>query len=170
MDSWGEPGLWLFMVESSSSSVNSAPGPPRCIWRSSDWAHVLKTGVLRAAPKGLNQVFTAMAGSDANEVVHGGEQLLLGELGSGPTALHLAVVHEGRLVGRINRPALGNFPSSDWAHVLKTGVLRAAPKGLNQVFTGSTENASLENMSPIGGGEVTQGRAVNQGGYHLGQP
>ncbi|KAJ5470166.1 hypothetical protein N7530_007523 [Penicillium desertorum] len=35
----------------------------------------------------------------------------------------------------INRPALGNFPSSDWAHVLKTGVLRAAPKGLNQVFT-----------------------------------
>lgn len=35
----------------------------------------------------------------------------------------------------INRPALGNFPSSDWAHVLKTGVLRAAPKGLDQVFT-----------------------------------
>lgn len=35
----------------------------------------------------------------------------------------------------INRPALGNFPSHDWAHTLKTGVLRAAPKGLNQVFT-----------------------------------
>jgi 4-aminobutyrate aminotransferase/(S)-3-amino-2-methylpropionate transaminase len=35
----------------------------------------------------------------------------------------------------INRPALGNFPSSDWADILKTGLLRAAPKGLNQVFT-----------------------------------
>ncbi|KAJ5518033.1 Pyridoxal phosphate-dependent transferase major region subdomain 2 [Penicillium expansum] len=35
----------------------------------------------------------------------------------------------------INRPALGNFPSSDWAHILKTGALRAAPKGLDQVFT-----------------------------------
>ena len=35
----------------------------------------------------------------------------------------------------INRPALGNFPSADWAHTLKSGVLRAAPKGLNQVFT-----------------------------------
>ncbi|KAJ5317876.1 hypothetical protein N7508_002384 [Penicillium antarcticum] len=35
----------------------------------------------------------------------------------------------------INRPALGNFPSSEWAHILKTGVLRAAPKGLDQVFT-----------------------------------
>ena len=35
----------------------------------------------------------------------------------------------------INRPALGNFPSADWAQILKTGILRAAPRGLNQVFT-----------------------------------
>ena len=35
----------------------------------------------------------------------------------------------------INRPALGNFPSHDWAHVLKTGILKVAPKGLDQVFT-----------------------------------
>ncbi|KAJ6155611.1 hypothetical protein N7470_006177 [Penicillium chermesinum] len=35
----------------------------------------------------------------------------------------------------INRPALGNFPSADWAQILKTGVLKAAPKGLDQVFT-----------------------------------
>ncbi|KAK4204377.1 putative 4-aminobutyrate aminotransferase [Triangularia verruculosa] len=37
--------------------------------------------------------------------------------------------------GLINRPALGNFPSSDWADVLKAGILKVAPKGLNQVFT-----------------------------------
>ncbi|KAI2615471.1 4-aminobutyrate aminotransferase [Hypoxylon sp. NC1633] len=36
----------------------------------------------------------------------------------------------------INRPALGNFPSHDWADVLETGILKVAPKGLNQVFTG----------------------------------
>ncbi|KAI0115342.1 4-aminobutyrate aminotransferase [Daldinia grandis] len=36
----------------------------------------------------------------------------------------------------INRPALGNFPSHDWAEVLETGILKVAPKGLNQVFTG----------------------------------
>lgn len=35
----------------------------------------------------------------------------------------------------INRPALGNFPSHDWAEVLETGVLKVAPKGLDQVFT-----------------------------------
>lgn len=35
----------------------------------------------------------------------------------------------------INRPALGNFPSDDWAEVLRTGILKVAPKGLDQVFT-----------------------------------
>lgn len=35
----------------------------------------------------------------------------------------------------INRPALGNFPSHDWAEILETGILKVAPKGLNQVFT-----------------------------------
>ena len=35
----------------------------------------------------------------------------------------------------VNRPALGNFPQHDWASILETGVLKVAPKGLNQVFT-----------------------------------
>ena len=35
----------------------------------------------------------------------------------------------------INRPALGNFPQHDWAEILRTGVLKVAPKGLDQVFT-----------------------------------
>ncbi|WQF75926.1 Putative aminotransferase class-III, pyridoxal phosphate-dependent transferase, major [Colletotrichum destructivum] len=35
----------------------------------------------------------------------------------------------------INRPALGNFPPEDWAEVLRSGILKVAPKGLDQVFT-----------------------------------
>ncbi|TGO68850.1 hypothetical protein BOTNAR_0019g00390 [Botryotinia narcissicola] len=35
----------------------------------------------------------------------------------------------------INRPALGNFPSHDWADIIKMGILKVAPKGLDQVFT-----------------------------------
>ena len=35
-----------------------------------DWADILKTGILTVAPKGLDQVFTAMAGSDANETAY----------------------------------------------------------------------------------------------------
>ncbi|KAI9750758.1 MAG: hypothetical protein M4579_006315 [Chaenotheca gracillima] len=35
-----------------------------------DWASILETGILQVAPKGLDQVFTAMAGSDANETAY----------------------------------------------------------------------------------------------------
>jgi len=35
-----------------------------------DWASILETGVLKVAPPGMNQVFTAMAGSDANETAY----------------------------------------------------------------------------------------------------
>lgn len=35
----------------------------------------------------------------------------------------------------INRPALGNFPSHTWASLLKTGVLKVAPRGLDNVYT-----------------------------------
>ncbi|RYP71393.1 hypothetical protein DL769_004701 [Monosporascus sp. CRB-8-3] len=44
----------------------------------------------------------------------------------------------------INRPALGNFPPSGWAETLRTGILRAAPRGLNQVFTATTGSDANE--------------------------
>ncbi|KAF2710831.1 4-aminobutyrate aminotransferase [Pleomassaria siparia CBS 279.74] len=44
----------------------------------------------------------------------------------------------------INRPALGNFPQHDWADILETGILSVAPKGLDQVFTGTTGSDANE--------------------------
>lgn len=35
----------------------------------------------------------------------------------------------------INRPALGNFPPTNWASILRTSLLSAAPPGLTNVFT-----------------------------------
>jgi 4-aminobutyrate aminotransferase/(S)-3-amino-2-methylpropionate transaminase len=37
----------------------------------------------------------------------------------------------------INRPASGNFPQHDLAQILRTGILKVAPRGLDQVFTSS---------------------------------
>ncbi|KAI9810564.1 MAG: 4-aminobutyrate transaminase [Phylliscum demangeonii] len=58
----------------------------------------------------------------------------------------LAAASSREMAGAIaNRPALGNFPPHDWASILQTGVLAAAPPGLNQVFTalaGSDANES----------------------------
>ncbi|KAK0722499.1 4-aminobutyrate aminotransferase [Lasiosphaeria miniovina] len=50
-------------------------------------------------------------------------------------ALREAALSDDMISSLINRPALGNFPPTDWANVLKTGILKVAPKGLNQVFT-----------------------------------
>jgi 4-aminobutyrate aminotransferase/(S)-3-amino-2-methylpropionate transaminase len=44
----------------------------------------------------------------------------------------------------INRPALGNFPQHDWAEILETGILKVAPKGLNQVFTATAGSDANE--------------------------
>ncbi|KAK9456367.1 4-aminobutyrate aminotransferase [Dipodascopsis uninucleata] len=35
----------------------------------------------------------------------------------------------------VNRPALGNFPSTKWEDILRTGLLAAAPKGFDKVWT-----------------------------------
>jgi 4-aminobutyrate aminotransferase/(S)-3-amino-2-methylpropionate transaminase len=35
-----------------------------------DWSDILETGMLSVAPRGLDQVFTAQAGSDANELAY----------------------------------------------------------------------------------------------------
>ncbi|GAB7365631.1 hypothetical protein MBLNU230_g6696t2 [Neophaeotheca triangularis] len=44
----------------------------------------------------------------------------------------------------VNRPALGNFPSMDMDSVLSTGLLRATPPGMDQVFTASTGSDANE--------------------------
>ena len=44
----------------------------------------------------------------------------------------------------VNRPAMGNFPQQDWATILRSGLLRAAPKGLDKVFTSTTGSDANE--------------------------
>lgn len=56
-------------------------------------------------------------------------------LGYNNPALRAAAASPEMISAIINRPAIGNFPPHDWASLLKTGVLRVAPKGLNQIFT-----------------------------------
>ena len=50
-------------------------------------------------------------------------------------ALQLVSRSDEMISAIINRPALGNFPQSDWSDILESGILRVAPAGCNQVFT-----------------------------------
>lgn len=44
----------------------------------------------------------------------------------------------------VNRPAIGNYPSTEWLHLLESGVLHAAPAGFTQVFTGMSGSDANE--------------------------
>ncbi|KAL2105686.1 hypothetical protein VUR80DRAFT_7924 [Thermomyces stellatus] len=44
----------------------------------------------------------------------------------------------------VNRPAMGNFPSSTWHDILKDGLLRVAPQGLDKIFTAQSGSEANE--------------------------
>lgn len=56
-------------------------------------------------------------------------------LGYNNPALRTAAASPEMVDALINRPAIGNFPPNNWASLLKSGVLKVAPRGLDQVFT-----------------------------------
>ncbi|AEO68869.1 uncharacterized protein THITE_2118631 [Thermothielavioides terrestris NRRL 8126] len=105
----------------------------------------------KAATTVLNEVFdtrslnmlTDYSRSAGNYIVDADGNVLLDvyaqiasiPLGYNNPALRKAAQSDEMINGLINRPALGNFPPLDWAEILKTGILKVAPKGLNQVFT-----------------------------------
>lgn len=84
-------------------------------------------------------------------VVHARLELLLVKVDVGTTTLLLAAVHESSLVGQL------------------VGV-RAGEGSVDivEAFGGDLEDASLENLGPVVGGEVAESRAVDEGVDHLG--
>lgn len=56
-------------------------------------------------------------------------------LGYNNPELTKAVKSDQNVNAIVNRPALGNFPSSDYADILSEGILSAAPPGLDKVWT-----------------------------------
>jgi len=76
-----------------------------------------------------------IADPDGNVLLDVYAQIASIPLGYNNPALAKAASSEEMVNALINRPALGNFPGTDWAEILETGILKVAPKGLNQVFT-----------------------------------
>ncbi|CAG9996520.1 unnamed protein product [Clonostachys byssicola] len=76
-----------------------------------------------------------IADTDGNQLLDVYAQIASIPIGYNNPALAKAAATPEMVRALINRPALGNFPSHDWAEILRTGILKVAPRGLPHVFT-----------------------------------
>ncbi|KIN05867.1 hypothetical protein OIDMADRAFT_189481 [Oidiodendron maius Zn] len=96
---------------------------------------VFETRSLNMLANYQKSVGNYIADLDGNVLLDVYAQIASIPVGYNNAALRAAAQSEEMVTALINRPALGNFPSHDWAGILETGILKVAPKGLNQVFT-----------------------------------
>ena len=59
-------------------------------------------------------------------------------------SLREAATSPQMITATINRPALGSFPPHDWYSILVSGLLKVAPKGLDQIFTSTAGSDANE--------------------------
>ncbi|KAK4697301.1 hypothetical protein P7C71_g743, partial [Lecanoromycetidae sp. Uapishka_2] len=125
----------LFPNEPSKPTVRTAiPGPQSKI-AIQDLDKVFDTRSLNMMANYQNSFGNYIADIDGNVLLDVYAQIASIPVGYSNPALLAAATSPAMASAMINRPALGNFPQHDWAEILRTGVLKVAPKGLDQVMT-----------------------------------
>ncbi|KAJ4147626.1 hypothetical protein LMH87_002138 [Akanthomyces muscarius] len=127
----------------ASAMINQVPGP-----------------VSKATSDKLNTIFDARAvhfvvdydksegtyivDVDGNKYLDVYSQIASIPVGYNNAALAAAAKSPDMISALINRPAIGNYPSAKWHDVLKDGLLRAAPPGLDKIFTAQSGSEANE--------------------------
>lgn len=112
----------------------SIPGP-QSAKRIAELSEVFDTRSINMMTDYTKSIGNYISDPDGNYLLDVYAQIASIPVGYNNPALAKAASTPDMVNAIINRPALGNFPSHDYAEILKTGILKVAPKGLNNVFT-----------------------------------
>lgn len=138
------PDQSIFPNEPDAPVVRSAIPGPRSKKAIQDLDRVFDTRSVSLLANYSDSVGNYIADLDGNLLLDVYAQIASIPLGYNNPALLAAASSPEMASSLINRPALGNFPQHDWAEILETGLLKVAPKGLNQVFTATAGSDAVE--------------------------
>ncbi|KAJ5104490.1 4-aminobutyrate transaminase [Penicillium alfredii] len=124
-----------FPNEPTGPSVSTAIPGPKNTKAATELNEVFDARSLNMLTDYSQSVGNYIADLDGNKLLDVYAQIASIPVGYNNPHLQQVATSPEMVTSLINRPALGNFPSADWANILKTGILKAAPKGLDQVFT-----------------------------------
>ncbi|KAI9700380.1 MAG: 4-aminobutyrate transaminase [Candelina mexicana] len=125
----------FFLDEPSGPQLRTAIPGPESKKAIQHLDKVFDTRSLNMMADYRNSYGNYIADLDGNVLLDVYAQIASIPVGYSNPSLVLAATSPEMVSSLINRPALGNFPQHDWASILETGILKVAPKGLNQVFT-----------------------------------
>lgn len=125
----------LFLDEPSGPTLRTEIPGPESKKAIAELDQIFETRSLNMMANYQNSFGNYIADLDGNVLLDVYAQIASIPVGYSNPALLDAALSKEMASAIINRPAMGNFPSHDWADILKTGMLRVAPKGLNQVVT-----------------------------------
>ncbi|KAK3990189.1 aminotransferase class-III-domain-containing protein [Cladorrhinum sp. PSN332] len=125
----------FYAWEPKGPSVKTEIPGPKAKATIAELNEVFDTRSLNMLTDYYNSAGNYIADPDGNVLLDVYAQIASIPIGYNNPALLKAARSEEMINGLVNRPALGNFPPADWAKVLNEGILKVAPKGLNQVFT-----------------------------------
>ncbi|KAK5148886.1 hypothetical protein LTR04_000388 [Oleoguttula sp. CCFEE 6159] len=131
-DTYEQP---FFPDEPHGPTVRTQIPGPKSVEAIKHLDKVFDTRSLNMMANYQNSYGNYIADLDGNVLLDVYAQIASIPVGYSNPSLLLAAASPEMASAIINRPALGNFPQHDWASILETGILRVAPKGLNQVFT-----------------------------------
>ncbi|KAK5104506.1 4-aminobutyrate transaminase [Lithohypha guttulata] len=129
-----EPGPFFEQEPAGPRVATAIPGP-RSKDAISDLNRVFDTRSLNMLTNYKQSYGNYIADLDGNVLLDVYAQIASIPIGYNNPALQDVARSDDMISAIINRPALGNFPQADWSDILETGILKVAPRGLNQVFT-----------------------------------